>query len=104
MRPLGMPWAFLGLFTGVWKLLIVSGVAATVLWRSGLWQHPLLRLLLPWSSTGRPASTKPVAPASRSISNDRFFWFLTIVASVGVAAWVVTRLMITTSAHPPIAR
>jgi|SRR6516165_3568427 hypothetical protein len=101
MQPLGMTWGLIGLFAAFWKVVLVTGVAATVLWRTGLWQHPAMRLLLPWTPASRLARTRP-APAeqrARSIWNDRFFWFVTILASVAVAAWVVTRVMVSAGVH-----
>ena len=34
------------------------------------------------------------------LNENRVFWFLTIVAATGVAAWVVTRLLILKGAGP----
>ena len=63
MRPFAfgpdLPWAFFGLFAGVWKVAIVAGVAAAVLGRSGLWQNRWLRLLRPWIQTSTPPSLEP---------------------------------------------
>jgi hypothetical protein len=103
MPSLGPPWAFLGLFAGIWKLAIVTGVAATVLWRTGLWNHPLVRLLRPWTSPTRSAGTVSARPpAPHSLRSDRIFWFFTIVAATAVAAWIVTRMTISGSVHSPL--
>jgi hypothetical protein len=38
------------------------------------------------------------------LKGNRLFWFLTILAATGVAAWVVTWIMIASGAGPGAAR
>lgn len=93
-------WAFGGLFTGIWKLVLVAVVALVLYGRLGmrLPGHPLLRLLQPWSA--RPRSMARAQPAPRiPWYADRWFVFFMVLAATAVAAWIVTRMTLIDSTH-----
>ena len=58
----GAPWAFLGLISGFWKIVLVTVVTLALYGRMGLPRHPVFRLLQPWSST--PRRPQPTTTAS----------------------------------------
>jgi hypothetical protein len=91
-------WAFIGLLSGLWKLAIVAVLALIFYGRLGLPQHPLLRLLLPWSPPARREAATPATPAKPSRRptwlNDRWFVFLMVLAATALAAWIVTRMTV----------
>jgi hypothetical protein len=89
------PWAFVGLFSGPWKLIIVAVVALVAYGRLGLPRHPLFRLLLPWTSNSEPVAAAPAKTSSRpSWMSDRWFVFLMVLAATALAAWIVTRMTV----------
>lgn len=92
-------WAFVGLFSGIWRLLLVALVALVLYGRLGmrLPGHPLLRLLQPWSA--RPAVAARTRPVARlPWYADRWFIFFLVLAATAVAAWIVTRMTLLESA------
>jgi hypothetical protein len=88
-------WAFVGLFSGIWKLAIVAVIAIICYGRLGLPRHPIFRLLLPWTSMPGRTSAPP-AESNKRISwlGDRWFVFLMVIAATAVAAWIVTRMTV----------
>ncbi len=88
-------WAFLGLFTGGWKLAIV---AATILAVFGRRLAPLAaRWLSPNMRTASRAVVKDGPPAPRSTFNDRVFVVLLVLAATAVAAWIIAHFTISNS-------
>lgn len=85
------PWAFVGLFTGFWKLVIVAALGLALYGRLGLPRHPLFRLLQPWSSVPPERRGKPKAEPVVWY-RDRVFIFLVVVSAAAVAAWIVTKM------------
>jgi hypothetical protein len=87
----GLPltWAFVGLFTGFGKLVILAVLALLFYGRLGLPRHPLWRLLSPWSSVPADKRTKG---ATEAWYRDRVFVFLVVISATAVAAWIVTKM------------
>jgi hypothetical protein len=100
------------------KELVLIGLAVLVLYgRSGVGSNPYVRVLRPWLSPVRrpgygprrgPGATPTPEPAptgsngnGKWLRGDRLFWFLTIVAAAAVAAWVVTRILISVGPGRP---
>lgn len=111
-----MPWAFFGLFAGLWKLVAVGSAVALFAWHKGWWRHPLLRLLRPWATRAARPTTRVVAsppppspsappPARRGlwgrILGDRWYFLLFLTAALSLLAWVVARMTIHGSIRPP---
>lgn len=96
MTDLGAPWAFLGLITGFWKLVLVAAVALIFYGRSGVQHHPVVRALLP-----RPLPVRKPS-AERSRLGTRAYILLVVTAATAVAAWIVTRALISPAglSHP----
>jgi len=82
----GMPWAFLGLFTGVGKLALVASVALLLFGRTDVLRHIAPRALRPWLSTLRPGVSAPFRLGHRNVLA------LKILGWAALAAWVATRL------------
>ena len=99
LRDLSAPWAFVGLFAGIWKLVLVIVAVVLLFQRTGLPAHPVLRLLRPWSSA--TSTPRVAAQASRSRFHDRAFVFLVVVAATAVAALIVTRAAVMNPAGGP---
>ncbi len=100
------------------KELVLIGLAVLVLYgRSGVSSNRYVRVLRPWLSPVRrpgygprrdPGPTPEPAPSGSKgngngkwLRGDRLFWFLTIVAAAAVAAWVVTRVVISEGSARP---
>jgi len=92
------PWAFFGLISGFWKLVLVAAVSLALYGRLGLPRHPMFRLLQPWSSVARPAKAGPASKPPWY--QDRWFVFLLVLASTAVVAWIVTRSTVIQQASP----
>jgi hypothetical protein len=86
----GATWAFLGLFTGFWKLVLVASVALLFYGRSGLQRHPIVRALLPELQATRTRASAPARPWL----GTRAYILLVVTAATAVAAWIVTRALI----------
>jgi hypothetical protein len=100
------------------KELVLIGLAVLVLYgRSGVSSNRYVRVLRPWLSPVRrpgygprrdPGATPEAALAgskgnasAKGWRGDRLFWFLTIIAASAVAAWVVTRVVISGGSARP---
>lgn len=109
---LNLPWAFFGLFAGLWKLIVVGAAVAIFVWKKGWWRHPLFRLLRPWTSTRPVFRARPIEPKAPPTEKRRGFWgrvfgdrwyfllFLTMVLCL--LAWVLSRITIQNSIHPSL--
>ncbi len=109
---------------GLRELLIIGMVVLVLYGRSGVLKGERARTILPWLSPvrrtpSRRRSSASVTPGNSSASitgsspripgafllrGDRLYWFLTILAATAVAAWIITRTMITSgsgAALPP---
>ncbi len=118
---MSLPWAFFGLFAGLWKLIVVAAAVAIFVWKKGLWRHPLIRLLRPWVDHSQPAlRPRPVAPTPASSSpataaatserparrgfwgrvfGDRWYFLLFVTMVVCLLVWVLARMTIQDSIH-----
>lgn len=70
------------------------------------------RFLKPWKHVaqavprnpgppGRGGTASPPAPAVRPWQQDRWFWALALTAAAAVAAWVATRVIISSGSGAP---
>ena len=82
----GVPWAFLGLFTGVGKLAVVASVALLLFGRADMLRHLAPRALRPFLPAARAGGSP-----SRWLGRRGVLTFK-ILAWVALAAWVATRL------------
>jgi hypothetical protein len=106
--PMPLPIAFFGLFAGLWKLAAIVLGLTLLLWRKGLWRHPLFRLLLPWARTSlaTPAAgtTPKAAPRRRGfwarVLSDRWYLALLIAAGSTIVLWALARFTIHQSVSP----
>jgi hypothetical protein len=94
---------------GLRELLIIGMVVLVLYGRSGVLQGERARTILPWLSpirrrpprraadrAGSAAIPRPSRiPGAFLVRGHRLYWFLTILAATAVAAWVVTRTLIT---------
>ena len=105
---------------GLKELAFLAVVVLALYGRSGVVKSRQFQTIWPWiapvrRTPRRPAGLRPAAadqtaassstPAPGSarrlrLNENRVFWFLTIVAATGVAAWIVTRLLILHGAGP----
>jgi hypothetical protein len=76
-----------------WKMVIVAAVGFLVFRRIPLPRHPIFRLLQPWPAKNRRTSAGPAAPPTPWMQ-DRVFVFLLVTTATGVAAWIVTRMIV----------
>ena len=91
---------------GAKELILVAIVALALYGRSGLLKAtPQGRAIAPWVKllspvTRRPRPSAVSKPPERPLTfaerfrRDRWFWAFALTAAAGVAAWVVTRLLI----------
>ena len=94
---------------GTKELVLVAIVALALYGRSGLLRvSPQGRAIAPWVKLLSPVSRRPRPTAAtkqnqlpltfaQRVRRDRWFWALALTAAAGVAAWVVTRLLIQNS-------
>jgi hypothetical protein len=99
---------------GLREILIIGMVVLVLYGRSGVLQGERARTILPWLSPirrtpPRQRATRRAAPSTATaaipspsrvsgaflIRGHRLYWFLTILAATAVAAWVITRTLIT---------
>ncbi len=100
---------------GLRELLIIGMVVLVLYGRSGVLKSERARTILPWLSpvrrtASRNRGTTRGTPGTSSASlpgtslrvpgafllrGDRLYWFLTILAATAVAAWIITRTLIT---------
>ena len=104
---------------GLRELLIIGVVVLVLYGRSGVLQGQRARTILPWlSPIRRPSSRRAAAgraagasaaaaiprpsriPGASLIRGHRLYWFLTLLAATAVAAWVVTRTLISSGSGP----
>jgi len=90
MTGLGAVWAFLGSM-GPREFIVVALVALVLYGRSGVLTTKQVRKLRPGQHLRRHwARTLP----GFSNLGDRLFWFFAITAATAVAAWIVTRALV----------
>lgn len=100
-----------GAMIGIRELVLIVMVALALYGRSGVLKTERARTVLPWISPVRRGPRRrsppsPVAAVRRRVlgasltRGGRFFWFLTILAATAVAAWIVTRTLITSDVTP----
>jgi hypothetical protein len=100
---------------GLRELLLIGVVVLVLYGRSGVLKSRQAQTILPWISpvrrtssrtrtSGRvtPGTSSAAIPRSRSkipgallLRGDRLYWFLTVLAATAVAAWIITRTLIT---------
>jgi hypothetical protein len=105
---------------GLKELVLLALVVLALYGRSGVVKSRQFQTIWPWiapvrRSPRRPAGLRAAAAAQAAdasstpargssrrlrLEENRVFWFLTIVAATGVAAWIVTRLLILRGAGP----
>lgn len=87
---------------GFRELVLIAMVAAALYGRSGVLKSERAKTVMPWISPVRRGGRKPPPrrPAGASlIRGDRLFWALALIAAAAVAAWIVTRTLITAGPH-----
>jgi hypothetical protein len=107
---------------GVRELLIIGMVVLVLYGRSGVLKSQRAQTIMPWlspvrrtrtrrSTAGRAAAGNMSAAAPPSTSRipgafllrgDRLYWFLTILAATALAAWIITRTLITSGPGAPL--
>ena len=106
---------------GLRELLLIGMVFLVLYGRSGVLKGQRAQKVLPWLSPVRRATARKGAsarsrsggesssttarltsnvPGSFLIRGDRLYWFLTILAATAVAAWIITRTLITSGSAP----
>lgn len=88
---------------GIRELVLIAMVALALYGRSGMLRSERARTVLPWITPvrrGRPAPPRRRILGASLTRGGRLFWGLTLIAAVAVAAWIVTRTMITGAAVP----
>jgi hypothetical protein len=105
---------------GLREILLIGMVVFVLYGRSGVLKSQRAQSFLPWISpvrrrpsagaraSGRaPAGDAASLPPSKArivgawlFRGDRLYWFLTILAATAVAAWIVTRTLITSGVGP----
>jgi hypothetical protein len=104
-------WGFLGGIPGYREVVLLVVVALALYGRSGLqiarrgqtfglppWLSPVRRTS---PSAARRTQQAPPETTRRSLRGDRVFWFLVILASTAVAAWIDTRTLIVGAPKAP---
>jgi hypothetical protein len=101
MNTAAVCWAFFGLFTGIWKLVVVAVLALVLFGGSGGLRTFLIRRLVPRSIQPLlPVPAVTQRPRERPQSN-RWFVFWTVVAAAAVASLVATRILVMNAAGTP---
>ncbi|QEH33178.1 hypothetical protein OJF2_16750 [Aquisphaera giovannonii] len=101
---------------GLRELLVIGMMVLVLYGRSGVLKGDRAQTILPWlSPVRRPGPARrpgagPAAPARprtrRQIAlafltrGNRLYWFFTILAATAVAAWIITRTLITSGSAP----
>jgi hypothetical protein len=97
---------------GLRELVLVAMVALALYGRSGVVKSRQVQTILPWLSPRRrkaPPTEQARSTRARSsqaqprrkpflLRGNRLFWFLTILAATAVAALIISRALILTSA------
>ncbi len=99
-----MPIAFFGLFAGLWKLALIGAGLAMLVWRKGLFRHPLFQLLSPFVRRRLEVrAAEPPQPRRgfwARVVADRWYLALLIVAVLTIVVWALARFTIHTSVSP----
>lgn len=95
---------------GLREMVLIALVTLVLYGRTGVTklQSERARTILPWFS---PVRRRPrpgqrgrehaaAKPRSFLFRGNRLFWFWTILAATAVAAWIITRTLITSGAAP----
>jgi hypothetical protein len=96
---------------GLRELFIIGVVALVLYGRSGVIKSRQARTILPWiSPIRRPAGGKRPGgagtmarpaqgiPGASLLRDGRLVWILTFLAATAIAAWIITRTLITSGA------
>ena len=115
---------------GLKELAVLAAVVLALYGRSGVLKSRRFQTIWPWIAPVRrtpggartvrgsamdarqaadaAAKAPPLGVRARrrifQLEGNRVFWFTTILAATGVAAWVVTRVLIASGAGPGVAR
>jgi hypothetical protein len=101
---------------GLREFLLIGMVFLVLYGRSGVLKGQRAQQVLPWlspvrrpaprqgpaargSGSANPRSTSRI-PGAFLLRGDRLYWFLTILAATAVAAWIITRTLITSGGAP----
>ena len=107
---------------GLRELLIIGMVVLVLYGRSGVLKGDRAQTILPWlspvrrphyrrASPGAGASEAASAATRKQISRipgafltrgNRLYWALTILAATAIAAWIITRTLITSGTGTPL--
>ena len=107
---------------GLRELMIIGMVVLVLYGRSGVLKGDRAQTILPWlspvrrthyrrASPGRGATQASSSPARNRISRipgafltrgNRLYWALTILAATAIAAWIITRTLITSGTTAPL--
>jgi len=108
---------------GLRELMIIGMVVLVLYGRSGVLKGDRAQTILPWLSPFRrtphrrasprsgatqasssPASRKRIShiPGAFLTRGNRLYWALTILAATAIAAWIITRTLITSGAATPL--
>ena len=107
---------------GLREMLIIGMVVLVLYGRSGVLKGERAQTILPWLSpvrrtprrsatTGRGAAQAPSATARKRLSRipgaflargNRLYWALTLLAATAIAAWIITRTLITSGTGAPL--
>ena len=106
---------------GLRELLLIGMVVLVLYGRSGVLKGQRAQKVLPWLSpvrrqnvargrfsagpragerSAKPRLTSRI-PGTFLVRGDRLYWFLTILAATAIAAWIITRTLITSGAPMP---
>ncbi|WP_165247510.1 hypothetical protein [Paludisphaera soli] len=96
---------------GFRELVLIAMVFLALYGRSGVLKSERAQTVLPWITPVRRGPRRrtppsPVASVRKRVvgasltRGGRLFWFLTILAATAVAAWIVTRTLITSDVSP----
>jgi hypothetical protein len=102
---------------GLRELLLIGMVVLVLYGRSGVLKGRQAQTILPWLSPVRRTSSRRAPPGTSSaaapkttsritgaflVRGNRLYWFLTILAATAVAAWIITRTLITSGSGPAL--
>jgi hypothetical protein len=107
---------------GLREFLIIGMVVLVLYGRSGVLKGDRAQTILPWLSPVRrrhyrrpspgrgPSEASSAAPRQRIsripgaflTRGNRLYWALTILAATAIAAWIITRTLITSGAGAPL--
>jgi hypothetical protein len=107
---------------GLRELLLIGLVVLVLYGRSGVFKSQKAQTIMPWlSPVRRPTNRRSAAgqaaarntstavtssslriPGASLLRGDRLYWFLTILAATALAAWIITRTLITSGPGAPL--